>query len=131
MYISTSSPKKSLISLTSLIDVVFILLIFFMLSSSFIQWNYITLGTSQSDEIASTDNQHSLIQISKNQKYRLDKKIISLDIIIDRIKQQIALNENHVILVQPDEGVVLQELVIVLDSLGKITTTNVSLVQEE
>jgi len=131
MYISTRSPKKSLISLTSLIDVVFILLIFFMLSSSFIQWNYITLGTGQSDEKTSADNPQSLIRISENREYRLNKEITPLDTIIERVAQQIARNKNHVILVQADNEVVLQELVIVLDSLGKIAATNIALVKEE
>jgi biopolymer transport protein ExbD len=131
MYISTRSPKKSLISLTSLIDVVFILLIFFMLSSSFIQWNYITLGTGQSDEETSADNPQSLIRISENREYRLKKEITPLDTIIERVAQQIARNKNHVILVQADNEVVLQELVIVLDSLGKIAATNIALVKEE
>lgn len=102
-----------------------------MLSSSFIQWNYITLGTGQSDEETSADNPQSLIRISENREYRLNKEITPLDTIIERVTQQIARNKNHVILVQADNEVVLQELVIVLDSLGKIAATNIALVKEE
>lgn len=42
-------PRKSRISLTPLIDVVFILLLFFMLSSSFIQWRAVDLQPASHD----------------------------------------------------------------------------------
>ena len=38
------SKRKAVISLTPLIDVVFILLVFFMLSSSFLDWRHQPLG---------------------------------------------------------------------------------------
>ncbi|GGO84825.1 hypothetical protein GCM10011348_31940 [Marinobacterium nitratireducens] len=41
-----TGPRRRAISLTPLIDVVFILLLFFMLSSSFMQWRQIDLSTS-------------------------------------------------------------------------------------
>jgi len=40
---SGAAPKRRLISLTPLIDVVFILLVFFMLASSFMEWRLIDL----------------------------------------------------------------------------------------
>lgn len=43
-------PRRSSISLTPLIDVVFILLLFFMLTSSFIQWRAVDLSLSIASE---------------------------------------------------------------------------------
>ncbi|MFP4132454.1 MAG: ExbD/TolR family protein [Thiohalospira sp.] len=44
MHIETgAAPRRRLISLTPLIDVVFILLVFFMLASSFMEWRLIDL----------------------------------------------------------------------------------------
>lgn len=40
---SGAHPKRRLISLTPLIDVVFILLVFFMLASSFMEWRLVDL----------------------------------------------------------------------------------------
>jgi len=40
-----SSRRKGIISLTPLIDVVFILLVFFMLASSFLDWRTVSLDT--------------------------------------------------------------------------------------
>ena len=49
--------KKSPISMTALIDLVFILLMFFMLTSSFVKWQQIPLLTSESEVSNSTLNQ--------------------------------------------------------------------------
>ncbi|MDX1606672.1 MAG: biopolymer transporter ExbD, partial [Candidatus Competibacterales bacterium] len=44
MRLRVTRSRRRIISLTPLIDVVFILLFFFMLASSFIQWRSIDLG---------------------------------------------------------------------------------------
>jgi biopolymer transport protein ExbD len=50
-----SGRRRQVISLTPLIDVVFILLLFFMLSSSFMQWRQIDLSAAQAAENSSTE----------------------------------------------------------------------------
>ena len=45
-----TGPRRSSISLTPLIDVVFILLLFFMLTSSFVQWRAVDLSLSVASE---------------------------------------------------------------------------------
>lgn len=49
MHIETFERRKHSISLTPLIDVVFILLVFFMLATSFTDWRPITLATGTSE----------------------------------------------------------------------------------
>lgn len=48
------ASSKKLIGLTPLIDVVFILLLFFMLTSSFIQWQSLDLMVSSGDSAGAT-----------------------------------------------------------------------------
>ena len=49
---AAAQKKRPLISLTPLIDVVFILLVFFMLASSFLDWRSIDLSTPAAAEAA-------------------------------------------------------------------------------
>jgi biopolymer transport protein ExbD len=44
MRFDAPAPHRRLISLTPLIDVVFILLVFFMLASSLIKWQAVEMG---------------------------------------------------------------------------------------
>ncbi len=46
MRLNNSSSRRRVISLTSLIDVVFLLLVFFMLSSTFLKFGTVTIDTT-------------------------------------------------------------------------------------
>lgn len=66
----TSPRLKKTISLTALIDVVFILLMFFMLTSTFIKWHSIALQTSA---VGSTSKaiKNQLIILHENTEFSL------------------------------------------------------------
>lgn len=127
MNISTIKPKKSLISLTPLIDVVFILLIFFMLASSFIEWRSIQLNVANAGATTITDKQHSIIHIEENQRYTLNETTLSLEEIKIHLQEKAAQNQPHTVLVQPSHNLPLQQLVSVLEVLETIQTLHVSL----
>ena len=131
MYIPEVSTKKSLISLTSLIDVVFILLVFFMLTSSFVRWNYIELGTSSQGAQEPLITEQSLIHVGFNQTYLLDSKPLSLALIKAQVEAAIKKDPKHPILIQPVDDLPLGELVLVLDEIGKVAASNIALVKEE
>ena len=65
MHIETLDRRKHAISLTPLIDVVFILLVFFMLATSFTDWRAVTLATGTSDATAS-DIPPAVVRVDAN-----------------------------------------------------------------
>jgi len=81
------TAKKRNISLTALIDVVFILLMFFMLTTQFTQWQSIPLQLSQASSIPARQvqiealiiNQHGLITFSRPAKFDLTSNHPSLE----------------------------------------------------
>lgn len=131
MQIPDTTTKKSLVSLTSLIDVVFILLVFFMLTSSFMKWNFIELGTNSSNGQAAEDIEQSIIHVGLNQEYLFNDKKVTLEDMLIQVKELITKDKKHPVLIQPTDDLPLQELVIVLDAVGKIAEKNISLVKEE
>ncbi|PHR84048.1 MAG: biopolymer transporter ExbD [Colwellia sp.] len=67
-----SSRVKKTISLTALIDVVFILLMFFMLTSTFIKWHSVTLQTSVAGSTITSDEvKTQLIILHENNEFSL------------------------------------------------------------
>ncbi len=131
MEIIESNVKRPLISLTSLIDVVFILLVFFMLASSFVNWNYIELGTTEQGSISVTSTEQSLITVGFDQQYQLNSVTMPLTSIVDIVKEQVRKQSDHPIIIQPIDDLPLQQLVIVLDTLGEFAASNISLVKNE
>lgn len=120
--------RRNLISLTPLIDVVFILLVFFMLASSFLNWRSITLdapkqtGTSASLELA------LLIEV-RTDGLRLGGETMSLERIASRAATALAKKPDRPILVRPDDGVPVQDVVVIVDTLAAAGIGNMSLIR--
>lgn len=125
-----AASKKSLINLTPLIDMVFILLIFFMLASNFVEWKYIELGVSVVDELVVDHDQVSIVRIAENDRYYLNKIELPLDEVIAKIRDRVRINVDHSIVVQPTNNTRLQSMVNVLDRLQQFTGNNISIAKQ-
>ena len=123
--------KKSLVNLTPLIDVVFILLIFFMLASNFIRWHYIELSIGDVSELEIGSQDISMIEIDKDQSYFLNGKKLPLDTIISKMRTQVRKNIEHPIVVQPKEGAKVQAMVNVLNLLQDFAGNNISIAKSD
>ena len=123
--------RKSLVNLTPLIDVVFILLIFFMLASNFIKWHSLELSVSNPEEIIVDHEAISLVEIQVNGTYLLNNIELPLNEIIGKVRQQALINKDHPIIVQPENGTQLQFMIDVLERLQILADANVSLAKPE
>ncbi len=85
MQFKETKRKRSSINVTSLIDVLFILLIFFMVSSSFVEQPgmKLELPTIKSREVARVDN--LVLFVSKDDEIFLDDKQVSLETLAEEI----------------------------------------------
>lgn len=120
--------KRPLISLTPLIDVVFILLIFFMLASSFLDWRAIDL--SAPGRAASGGGMEGALVVDVRQDaLRLSGEAVSLDQLAARVRERVAAKPDQRILVRPADGVILQRTVTVLDLLSSSGVTQLSLIR--
>ena len=127
MQLAKSQRKHSLVSLTPLIDVVFILLIFFMLASSFAEWQFIELGVGKADEMRIESRSTSTIDLISDGAYKLNDKEMEINEIISIVRERCRININHPIIIQPHDGVSLQSLVTILDQISEFADKNVSL----
>lgn len=127
MRLPEETGKRPLVSLTPLIDVVFILLIFFMLTSSFLKWEHIELGLKQAVSVVSDKPESTLIRINDDGDYRLNGKPADLAAIAKHIESAVEAEREHAIVLEPKEGVVLQSVMIVMDAVRAAGGQNVSL----
>ena len=119
--------RRALISLTPLIDVVFILLVFFMLASSFLDWRAIELSApGRAAEGASMEGA-LLIEI-RPEGLRMSGEIVSLEVLGSRVAQRVSERPDQRVLVRPEPGVSLQQAVRVLDRLAISGVTRMSLI---
>ena len=120
--------RRALIGLTPLIDVVFILLLFFLLASSFLEWNTIKLTTPATQGmVAGSSGGAVLIRLGSNGALDINGQPILIDELTGRLKQILTDKPDQKILVRPAKGVPLQPVVSVLDAVKEAGGRNVSL----
>ncbi len=123
----TQQPR-ALIGLTPLIDVVFILLLFFLLASSFLEWHTIKLSTPATQGmVANSSGGAVLIRLGSNGVLDINGRPVLIDELPSKLIQFLDKKPDQKILIRPAKGVPLQPVVSVLDAVKKAGGQNVSL----
>ncbi|WP_299392683.1 biopolymer transporter ExbD [Pelagibius sp.] len=123
-----SGRRRALVSLTPLIDVVFILLVFFMLASSFLDWRAIDLSTPAGTSAGAAMEGALLVEVLPA-RLRLSGEVLSIETLATRVTAQLRERPDRRVLVRPAEGVALQRVVQILDRLAAVGATDVSLIR--
>ncbi|ETX09640.1 biopolymer transportern ExbD [Marinomonas ushuaiensis DSM 15871] len=120
MPLNLSQPKrKNAISLTPLIDVVFILLLFFMLTSSFVPWRIVdtplSVPTDSQETIEEKENVILTLKLNDDQVW-VDKQVIHFT---DQTRFQglIKDHQKSIFIIKAEDGVTLQTLMHLADRL--------------
>lgn len=121
----TSRRSRAAVSLTPLIDVVFILLIFFMLVSNLQSTNRIDLHISKRNSASIQSQDRALLVTINRDALQLDGQSVSLA----QLREQVALQPQRPVALEPAEGVSLQRIVNVLDQLRGAGANQVSFLE--
>ncbi|SDE51417.1 ExbD/TolR family protein [Rhodospira trueperi] len=121
--------RRPLVSLTPLIDVVFILLVFFMLATSFLDWRVIGLDTPRRAAPAAmtSDDSRTLRIDVGTHGLRLDGQAATLEEIARLVTTRLEETPDQRVLVRPAPGVSLQRAVTVLDRLAALGVSAMAL----
>ncbi len=127
---TAKSPRRSTISLTPLIDVVFILLLFFMLTSRFQHYQAMplnvpasdTINTNQSERNALSINLQSNGTIAINGAAPVDQKELATSVLVVE-----AMQDELPVIVSTGADVTLSALTQLMDRLSAAGLTSVSL----
>jgi biopolymer transport protein ExbD len=97
--------KKSLgINITSLIDVMFILLIFFMVTSSFIEQPGVKLELPESKANEVTQVENIVLFISKEGRVYLNEESVSIDSLSDILEEKLPNVKDNSIVLKADKA---------------------------
>jgi biopolymer transport protein ExbD len=110
--------KKRLVSMTPLIDVVFILLLFFMLASNFQQWRAMPFDLAAQNSIPAEPNPIFSVHIGHNGGLTLDDTPVNLEKLTEILQARISEGTAPSVLIDSHEATDLQTLVQVIDSVS-------------
>lgn len=106
--------KKSLnLSLTPLIDVVFLLLIFFMLASTFSRFSSLPLAVNSGQSQENSSKKFVLVRIQKDGVIEINGQQSQLEG-LTKVIDELAVEEGMKLFIKPLEGSTVQHLVSVM-----------------
>lgn len=111
-------PRRRLISLTPLIDVVFILLLFFMLASNLTRLHAVPLDAQASQQTQAEGEPALLLRIQADGQLDLNGELVSAALLPELLREQLQRAPDLRVLVQPDDAVPLQVTLGVFDRLA-------------
>ena len=122
--------EKELISIniTPLIDIVFLLLVFFMLATSFIQKSTIEVNLSSGETVQIENQKNNVILIlnKKGQVY-LNNKLINISNIKNEIIKIIDNKPEHKILIKSHKKIAVQKVIRLVEEVRLAGTDNIKL----
>ena len=120
------------INITPLIDIVFLLLVFFMLATSFIQKSTIEVNLSSGETIQIENQKNNVILIlnKKGQVY-LNNKLINISNIKNEIIKIIDNKPEHKILIKSHKKIAVQKVIRLIEEVRLAGTDNIKLVNLE
>ena len=130
MELGIPSPPKRKVSLTPLIDVVFILLLFFMLASSFIEWREIDLNVAGNKSTKQQNHQPLLVRVTHDGLIFKGKQLSS-QAFIEKMNILLQDNAELSVVLQPHASVPLQQLVTLLDQMREQGVKSVSFARDK
>ena len=122
--------EENEINLTPMLDVVFIMLIFFIVTATFIKEAGIEVERPNTTTADSQDDAAILIAISANDEIWIDREERDPRIVRSIIERLHAENPKGSIVIQADEGSTHETLVIVMEAAKAAGVTNVAIASD-
>jgi biopolymer transport protein ExbD len=120
--------RRAVIRLTPLIDMVFILLVFFMLASSFLDWRYLALDTSAATSQPETAEQDPFVVAVQGERLLLNGEPLALEALIQRARAR--QPGDSVVSLQPVGDTGVQQVISVLDALSAARIEPLRLIED-
>ena len=128
---SVGANEESQVDLTPLIDVVFIMLIFFIVTATFVKETGIDVNRPDAPTAEVKKKANILIAIDSSNNIWLDRRKIDIRSVIPNIKRLRSENPQGSVVIQADEESKNKVLVEVMDAARQAGVANIALAAEK
>ncbi len=131
MKFQTENKLLETFNFSSLTDIVFLLLIFFLLSSTFIVQPGIKVKLPKSESSEVTSDKNITISISRDGAYYLNEERVLLSSLPAMLRQKFVYGKEQIIVIKADRDVTLQSAVDVMDIAKNVGFDKFSIATEQ
>ena len=103
------------VPMTSLIDIVFLLLIYFLLTTNFMVDEGISVKLPQAQASAPQTEEVITVFVDAQGRTFMGNQPVALDLLFDRLREQLASRAADLVVVRADRSVILNQAVKVMD----------------
>jgi biopolymer transport protein ExbD len=129
--VSGSEEEENEINITPMLDVVFIMLIFFIVTASFVKELGIDVNRPDADTAVRPDRVNILIVITATNEIRIDRRQVDPRALRANIERLYAENPEASVVIQADKKSVTETLITVMDAARQAGIYNVSIASDE
>ena len=128
----TGYRKPHALNLTPLIDIIFLLIVFFMVTSNFLLTQSIDLNLAAVGAPADTQSEKALLlQLAKNNRCRLEGTDIPCNTLQERLRTPLNANPSRTVVIVSEPGISIQRIVTAMEQVRLAGGTDISLAEQE
>ena len=125
-----TEEEESEINMTPMLDVVFIMLIFFIVTASFVKESGIDVNRPEAATAVVKEKANILIAISANNEIWIDRRRVDPRAVRANIERLHAENPQGMVVIQADKQAITETLIQVMDASRAAGVFNVSIAAE-
>ena len=122
-----AQTEEADINITPMLDIVFIMLIFFVVTTSFVKESGIEVNRPTAQTAEPRDHGNILIAISPNGEVWIDQRAVDIRAVRAVVERLVAENPEGGVIIQGDQQAEVGLLVKVMDQVRKAGVVNVSI----
>ncbi len=119
MKLTDTKKRKVTVNLTSLIDVLFILIIFFSVSSTFLEQPGIELKLPEAESSETHTTQKVIIYVDNSENLFLNDEMVSINNLTDEVKKLVEAQSDNSIVLKADSQVSHGMVIRIMDMLRR------------
>ncbi len=119
-------PEKNVIDLTPLLDISFIILIFFILTTTFIKDNNLVIEKPEAANGETTPTEVIKIRITKSNNLYIENILVTNETLEGTLRELITKNPNSSLIIEADKKSNLMPFVLVIDIAKSIGIDKIS-----
>ncbi len=119
--------KDAGVDMTPMLDIVFILLIFFIVTTSFVKEKGFVVGKSEASKSTENTSKNIMIHIDENNMVYFNNKPVDIMRLPARVEYFTANNATEIVILRPHEETSYQKVVEVLDQLQQFKRLKITI----
>ncbi|MEZ9014192.1 ExbD/TolR family protein [Vibrio splendidus] len=126
-----SKNEEAQIDLTSMLDIVFIMLIFFIVTSSFVRESGVEVNRPQASNVVSQKDAGIFVAITSANDIFIDKRVVDVERVQATLEHLLLEQPNASLVIQADEHAYSGTVVKVMDAAKGAGVKNIALAAEK